>query len=356
MTAMASNTRKMEVSVRTRLLILARELRRDYRSVLHSYAIERLLYRLSRSRYRERFLLRGSVLLAAWLGDTTRPGHLELLSREELEPTSLLNAFREIMSPAGDAIVFDVSTLRTGSFPTASAMVGICIDIEATLEKARIPMRIDLGSGDVVFPTPAEITYPTLLNEPAPRLRCYRRETVIAEMLERMVALCLELPTPSVVRDLYLLIRNFDFDGLALARAIYTTFRRRGTTVPTSLPAALAAWSTRHRNLQTQWRILRVTDPLLKDIDVIADSLTLIAAFVGPVLEAMAGAEFSLGDWQAAGPWRQIRTTCCHSGQSALPPTELNMIVRTADAANSRGSSERPALAKSRRSPSPGAR
>jgi hypothetical protein len=296
-----ANTRRAAALVRRRLLALARERRRDYRLVLHSYAAERLLYRLSLSRHRKLLILRGAILLAAWFGDPTRSGgRLEFLGRERFERATFLDAFREIVSTIDDTIVFDVTTVRSGSVPGESTSAGLGVIIEATLEKVSIPMHVDIGYGDVVFPTPAAIEYPTLLGDPVPRVLCYRRETAIAEILHRIVSLRSELPALSSVRDLYLLIRKFEFEQPAVARAIFTTFRRRGTVVPMELSSALITHPAR---LGARWRILRVTDPHLKDAESVADCLLLIAEFVGPLLEAMAGTEVLIGRWQAGGPW-----------------------------------------------------
>jgi hypothetical protein len=304
----------MAASVGHRLLGLAHERRRDYRLVLHSYAVERLLYRLSRSRHQERFLLRGRVLLAAWLGDTTRASsHLELLGREQVERAVLLEVFREILSSVDDAIVFDVGTLRAEA--TESNATCTRIDVEATLEKVRIPASVEIGYGDVVFPTPGGIKYPTLLNEPCPRLRCYRRETAVAELLQQIVTSRSKPPPLSAMRDLHLLIRMFDFEGPAMARATHTTFRRRATAVPEIAPPTLTVSPARLRAVQAQWRVLRATDPLLKDTE-LADCLSLIAGFAGPVFKAMASAEVLIS-WQAGKGWKPTRAASHRSGRSA---------------------------------------
>ena len=267
--------------------------------------------------------------MSAWLGDTTRNGaDLELLCREQIDTASVLQTFRDIISTADDAVVFDIGTLST-AFVRPGRIGSIRLAIEATIETARIPIGLNIGYGDVVFPTPAEIKYPTLLSEPLPHIRCYRRETVLAETLQRIVAHPSEPPAPSALRDLYLLIRTFDFDAPAAARAMSATFRRRGTAMPTSLPIGLGASPTRCRPLQAQWRVLRAGDCLLKDVDLAADCLSLVAAFVGPLLKGMANSEISIGHWPAGGPWVASRATLSRFDQVLYrEPTAITPPVR----------------------------
>ncbi|MBV8413195.1 MAG: nucleotidyl transferase AbiEii/AbiGii toxin family protein, partial [Alphaproteobacteria bacterium] len=297
-------SRKKAVSICARLLVVARERRRDYRLVLHSYIIERLLSRLSLSRHKDRLVLRGGVLLSAWLGDATRCGtRLELLSRDAAETGIIPDSLHEILSPNEDGIDFAVGTPKAMFAPGRSGAAGISIDIASVLENARLAVSIDVCFGDVVFPGPGEVLYPTLLGDPAPRLRCNRPETAVAEALQHIVVGRTELPDLITLRDVFLLIRRFDFEARPLARSIYTTFRRRATVLPASLPAVLSLSRGRLRGCQARWRLLQATDPLLKDVDLVSDCLPVIASFVEPVLEAIAGTAFSLGRWQAGGPW-----------------------------------------------------
>jgi hypothetical protein len=302
----ASSSRKA-ASICRRLLVVARERRRDYRLVVHNYVLERLLWRLSLSPRKERFVLRGSVLLSAWLGDTTRSGtRLALLSRDPVEIETILAPLREILSPRKDGIEFSVGTPRAFPARGGAKAAGISIEIAAMLESARIALGIDVGFDDVVFPGPAAINYPTLLGDPAPQLRCYRRETALAEALQQIVVGRTQMPDLLTLRDVFLLIRKFDFEARPLARSIRTTFRRRATVLPASLPAALLVSGGQLRRCQAQWRLLRATDPLLKDVDLAADCLTVIASFFEPVLEAVAAKAFLLGHWQAGGPWSRL--------------------------------------------------
>jgi predicted nucleotidyltransferase component of viral defense system len=278
--------------------------------VLTSYALERLLYRLSMSRHRTRFVLKGALLFTAWLDDPFRPTRdLDLLGSGRAEADAVARVFREILSrPVGDdGLVFDVKGLRASAIREAARYGGIRVETTATLERARVPVRVDIGFGDAVTPAPAEIAYPTLLDSPAPRVRAYPRETVVAEKLEAITSLGLVNSRMKDFYDLCMLARHFDFDGRTLAEAVANTFRRRGTPVPASLPDGLTDAFAGRRETQAQWRAFTSRDRLATEIAAFSVCVSEIGRFVGPVLEAIRDPGATPGRWPPGGPWQQRR-------------------------------------------------
>lgn len=305
---MARETRNTAASIRARLLDLARRTRRDFQLVLTNYALERLLYRLGISRYRTRFVLKGALLFTAWLDDPFRPTRdLDLLGSGRAEAEAVAGVFREILSQAidDDGLVFDVKGLRAGAIRGAARYGGIRIETVATLERARVPVRVDIGYGDVVTPAPAEIDYPTLLDSPAPRVRAYPRETVVAEKLEAITSLGLVNSRMKDFYDLCMLARHFDFDGRTLAGAVEATFRRRGTPIPVSLPDGLTDAFAGRRETQAQWRAFTTRDRLATEIATLPVCVSEIGRFVRPVLEAIRDPGATPGRWPSGGPWQQ---------------------------------------------------
>ncbi len=105
-------------------------------------------------------------------------------------------------------------------------------------------MRVDIGFGDVITPAPGEVDYPTLLDFPAPVMKGYPRETVVAEKLEALAKLGILNSRLKDYYDIALLARIYPFGGRDLARAIATTFRHRGTAIapePVGLSVAFAS-------------------------------------------------------------------------------------------------------------------
>src|SRR5580700_10753114 len=89
--------RNIGASVRARLLNLAKERNQPFELLLTRYVLERLLYRLSRSKYRDRFVLKGAILMTTWLDDPHRPTRdLDLLGFGEPDPEAMVAVFREV--------------------------------------------------------------------------------------------------------------------------------------------------------------------------------------------------------------------------------------------------------------------
>lgn len=178
-------------SVRARLLALAQSRGEDYQRVLGRFAIERFLYRLGRSPYRDKFTLKGATLFTLWTGHTHRPTmDLDLLgcgssAIDEVEET--IRAICEIQEE--DGIVFDNKSVEGTKINEEDEYDGVRIKFQAELAGARIPMQIDIGFGDAIYPEPALASFPVLLPMEAPVIRAYPREASIAEKFHAMVVL-----------------------------------------------------------------------------------------------------------------------------------------------------------------------
>ncbi len=109
---------------------------------------------------------------------------------------------------------------------------GVRVTFTAFLDKAQIPIQIDIGFGDAITPGPVEHAYPTLLDLPAPHLLAYPRETVVSEKLEAIVKLGIANSRMKDFHDLHSLSTTFEFDGKTLAQAVRATFEHRHTDLP----------------------------------------------------------------------------------------------------------------------------
>src|SRR5580700_3297590 len=100
-------------SVRALLLNLGKERNQPFDLLLTRYVLERLLYRLSQSEHRDRFVLKGAILMTTWLDDPHRPTRdLDLLGFGDPDPDALVGIFREICAvKADDAVTFDIEGL-----------------------------------------------------------------------------------------------------------------------------------------------------------------------------------------------------------------------------------------------------
>ncbi len=243
-------------SVRARLLNHARAQGQAFDLVLTRYALERLLYRLSRSPVAHRFVLKGAMLVMTWFEAPHRGTRdLDLLGFGDPDPEALVQVFREIMAAdADDGLIFDTDGLRAEPIREEVEYGGVRLRTRATLDGARIAINIDIGFGDALEPGAELIDYPVLLDLPPPRLRAYARETVVAEKFQAMVALGRANSRMKDFYDVWVLARTYDFDPERLARAIAATFARRETAIPAVPPDGLTPAFAADGAKQAQWR------------------------------------------------------------------------------------------------------
>ena len=184
--------RNLAASVRERLLNRARAQDRPFQELLQYYAMERFLYRLSRSRQAEKFVLKGALLLAAWRAPLSRSTmDIDLLGRTSNEPEHVRALFAQFcdLESEPDGIEYDAKSVKVTKIKEDADYEGVRVRFRATLARARISMQVDIGFGDVVTPGVVEIEYPTLLEFSAPILWAYPKDTVVAEKLEALTAL-----------------------------------------------------------------------------------------------------------------------------------------------------------------------
>lgn len=201
-----------------------------------------------------------------------------------------------------DGLVFDASSLEIGPIREEQEYGGIRAALIARLAAAKIRLQIDVGFGDVITPPAIEVEYPALLEFPAPHLRAYPRETVVAEKLEALVQLGLANSRMKDFYDLALLSRTFGFDGDLLVRAIRATFVRRKTELPTELPVGLTPAFAADPTKRSQWAaFVRKTGAQdAGDLQTVVDE---IIEFAGPVVLAAATSTAFAKRWSPEGAW-----------------------------------------------------
>jgi predicted nucleotidyltransferase component of viral defense system len=293
-------------SVHRRLLNLGRQTGEDFNLLLVRYASERFLYRMSRSRYGDRFVLKGALLFLIWRASVHRPTRdVDLLGFGSGSPEELTSLFQEMceLEVEPDGLAFDAESIRIREIRELQEYGGQRVEFMAHLGKAHILMRVDIGFGDVVLPAATMAEYPTLLGFAAPRLRIYSRESVVAEKLHAMTVLDLTNSRLKDFYDLWVLARLFPFEGGMLQRAIAATFARRETALPEQLPMALTGAFAEAPGKAAQWlAFLRRNAIDVGDIQ-FAEILSELGAFLAPPLLAAASPAGFHAHWPAGGPW-----------------------------------------------------
>jgi len=248
-------TKNVGASIRARLLNLAKQRRQPFQLILNYYVLERLLYRLTQTKYRHRFILKGAILLTTWFKDSLRPTRdLDFLAVGNDDQQEMVSIFQEICAvPFNDGVVFDVISVRAERIREQTEYGGLRITANATVDRAKVRVLIDVAFGDAIEPGLQEIEMPAMLDFPAPRLRAYGPETVIAEKFQTMVVLGRANSRMKDFYDIWLLSRTFEFKDDKLARAISATFARRKTDIPGELPDALTTGFADDRQKVQQW-------------------------------------------------------------------------------------------------------
>ena len=303
---MTRKPQNLSHSIRDRLLQLARQQNEEFQNYLMRFALERWMYRLSQSKHQDRFILKGAMLFALWSDDPHRPTQdLDLLGVGGSSVRELEEVFRQIcvVDVAEDGLEFLPESVQGGAIREDNIYDGVRVKLRANLGNAVIPLQIDIGFGDAITPEPEWIEYPASLDLPAPRLRAYRRETVIAEKFNAMVELGLRNTRCKDFYDLWVLSRTYDFDGPELQQALRDTFARRRTPLPQEDPLAFTPAFSESPLKQTQWRAF-VRRGKLKagEISLPEIILSLREFLLPPVAALRANLPFTQ-QWKAGGPW-----------------------------------------------------
>jgi len=220
----------ISASVKQRLLNLARAQGEDFNTLLVRYAIERFLYRLSKSSLSDQMVLKGAMLFVVWRPTPHRPTRdLDLLGFGDPSPESVAERIKDILATTfeDDGLHFDSESIEAGPIREDQTYGGVRVTFRAMLGKARIDLQVDVGFGDAVVGPNVTASYPSLLGFPAAVIRVYSREAVIAEKLHAMVELGSVNSRMKDFYDILILSREFDFDDRGLVEAIARIHRGR---------------------------------------------------------------------------------------------------------------------------------
>ncbi len=294
-------------SVRDRLKVLADRRREDFQNVLLRFGIERMLYRLSRSEWRDRFVLKGAMLFTVWADRPHRPTRdVDLLGFGTVTVAEMERIFRALCAAEvePDGMVFRSATVAGARIRANQGYAGVRITFEAELARAVIPLQFDIGAGDRVVPAPRLAALPALLGTPVPRLRVYSRYSVVAEKLQILVEKGLATSRMKDFVDLAFLSRTYEFDGPTLVRAVRTTFDHRATPYPPGVPEALGDAFISSSAKLAQWQAFVRRSRLADGVAELADVVPALRGFLlAPLAAARDDAHFKRR-WIPGRGWR----------------------------------------------------
>lgn len=302
----AITAESMAISVHQRLLNLNRQRGVDFNLLLTQFAIERLLYRLSCSNHQKHFVLKGAMLFVVWQLPIFRPTRdLDLLGFGRSSEETIRQRFTDLcqLEVPEDGVRFLVDSIRVSDIREEQEYIGKRVEMLAMLGRARIPLQIDIGFGDVLFPPAQSSEFPALLDFPAPQLQVYARETVVAEKLHAMVELDINNSRMKDFYDLWILSRHFTFDGALLIQSIQLTFGRRQTPLPSTAPLGLTAAFATHPHKLVQWNAFLRRTKLSVDNQSFAEVIAAIHDFLMPPLQSLSQATSFSQHWTPGRGW-----------------------------------------------------
>jgi predicted nucleotidyltransferase component of viral defense system len=301
---MTEQKKNIAASVHQRLYNRAKENGEDFNLLLNRFANERFLYRLSLSQYKDRFMRKGALLFTLWFNTPHRPTRdVDFLGFGSSEIADVEKVFREVcdVESEDDGLFFNSNTVKGAEIKEGQQYQGIRIHLLALLGKARINLQFDVGFGDAVTPKAETVEFPTVLDFPAPELRVYPKETVVAEKFEAMVKLGMTNSRMKDFWDLRVMIKEFEFDGATLQNAIQATFERRQTAFPKGLPLALTDEFSGDKGKQTQWNAF-IRKNKLDDLTNFETVIALLKDFFFSIILATNNQEDFRANWNS-GQW-----------------------------------------------------
>lgn len=221
-------------SIKARLKNQAKEDGKTMQEELTTYGLERTIYRISVSKYADRFTLKGGILMYALFdGDFARATtDIDLLAQNiSADIDEMKKVFEDIFSQThDDALRYDINTLNVHTITEFKEYHGVNISIKAYLDKTKVPISIDIGFGDVVYPERVKMEFPVLLDMEPPIVYVYSVSSVIAEKFEAIVSLGYANSRYKDFYDICVLALQYDLEAVELINAVKETFSHRGTT------------------------------------------------------------------------------------------------------------------------------
>ena len=258
----------------------------DYLLLL--YLIERLLYRLSVSKYSVNFILKGGLLLHVILANDARTTKdIDFLAKSiSNDLDKMKNIFSEICNIMfDDAARFDPASIKVENINEGADYKGVRVKLTGYLDKSRYILQFDISFGDVIVPKSDCMEYPSILNMERPRINVYSLESVIAEKFQAMIYLAEVNSRMKDFYDIYSLCRSYNFNGDVLCEAISQTFKHRSTSLIES-PTIFSDEFAQNQDKQILWQAFQRRIRVASETTFF-EVINMIKVFLEPVYRSM---------------------------------------------------------------------
>jgi hypothetical protein len=303
---MKKEIKNIPASIRSRLGNKAREMGVPFAEILQYFCMERFLYRFGKSKYANKFILKGALMFTAWqIPERRTTLDIDLLAHFDNKVTTIENVIKDICltEVISDGVIFDTDTVRGQKMKEDADYEGVRVKFTGFLEQARIPMQIDIGFGDKIYPGPKIINYPVILNLPNPKIKGYPVESMISEKFEAMVKLGELNSRMKDFYDIWLLMRLFNFEGPKLVEALKRTFKQRKTDFPSDTDLFAEEIYDKRSDKQVLWKAFIRKGDIKSTPEKLAIVAKRIEHFLCEPVEAANKKEPFTKNWIAAKSW-----------------------------------------------------
>jgi len=306
----STKVKNMAASIQARLKGLADKSGQNFDELLLLYTLEGVLRRLTQSKHRDHFVLKGGLLLFGMRANLSRSTRdLDLLGRHtSVDPANVAALIREICEQPlleYDGLRFDPESVETKVITEETEYPGVRTLLYGYLDRARSRVVIDIGAGDPIVPGPQAFAYPTLLGQQPFTLQAYSVESVIAEKLHALAERGLLSSRLKDCYDLWALAQQHAFEGALLQQAIQATFAARGRAFEPELPTILTPAFAEDAQKQRQWAAFIAAKSAESAPTTLAEALAPATRLLAPLWQASQARQPFSGLWDtAAGEWR----------------------------------------------------
>ncbi|MCK5358737.1 MAG: nucleotidyl transferase AbiEii/AbiGii toxin family protein [Elusimicrobiales bacterium] len=304
---MRNDIKNIKASVRALLQNKAKEINRPFAEVLQYYGMERFLYRLSQSKYADKFILKGALMFIVWdMPERRTTLDIDFLARYDNQVSSIEKIIKDICKiiDISDGLIFDYKKVKGKRTKEDADYEGVRIKFLGLLDRARIPMQIDIGFGDSIYPKSKIIKYPAILDFPNPKLKGYPAESVVSEKFEAMITLGSLNSRMKDFYDVWLMLNQFEFHGTRLIEALKRTFKNRKTPLPHNSPLFVEEIYDEKSDRQILWKAFLNKGNIKsvpKTLNTIAGEIEKF--LIKPIIAINKGKLFNK-KWKAHGLWK----------------------------------------------------
>ncbi len=247
------------MSLKAKIRNIAKQKNLPAQVILQNYMFERLLVRLAKSEYKDQFVLKGGMLVAAIVGlDNRATMDLDTTLRNlPLTPEKIKTALAEICDiPCEDEVAFEISNIAP--IREDDIYGGYRVMIKAKYDTLLTPLSIDVSTGDAITPQAVEFTFHEIFDEDKSfSLWAYNIETVLAEKVETILRRTVFNTRPRDFYDAYILATTQKFDKSIFKEALQATAEHRGTAEQISNVELILKNISESKELRAAWNKYR---------------------------------------------------------------------------------------------------